>query len=136
MEILWDEKTCGSIIFTRQDGIKKYLLIKNDSGHIGFPKGHVELGETEEETAQREVFEETGVKITAHTKTRQEYTYKNSEGIIKNCIYFCNEFFDDEIKIQQSEISQSWLVPFNEAMQLLNYPQDKVILEKADKMYD
>lgn len=54
----FDEKTCGSVMFTRENGIKKYLLIKNDSGHIGFPKGHVEYGESEAETAEREVFEE------------------------------------------------------------------------------
>lgn len=131
-----DEKTCGSVVFTRENGIKKYLLIKNDSGHIGFPKGHVEYGETEAETAEREVFEETGLKIKVYTDTRQEYTYKNKDAIVKNCVYFCNEFENQTIKLQHEEISQSWLVDYDKAMMLLNYPQDKIILEKADKMYD
>ena len=34
------------------------FLIKNNSGHIGFPKGHIEYGENERETALAEVFEE------------------------------------------------------------------------------
>lgn len=131
-----DEKTCGSVVFTRENGIKKYLLIKNDSGHIGFPKGHTEYGETEAETAEREVFEETGLKIKISPDTRQEYTYKNKDSIVKNCVYFCNEFVNQTIELQQEEISQCWLVDYNEAMTLLNYPQDKIILEKADKMYD
>lgn len=130
------EKTCGSVIFKRENRIKKYLLIKNDSGHIGFPKGHVEPNETEAQTAKREVFEETGVKIIIKPETRQEYTYKNADNIIKNCVYFCNEFDSDNINIQHEEISEYWLLPYNEAMELLNYPQDKIILEKADKMYD
>lgn len=132
----FDEKTCGSVVFTRENGIKKYLLIKNDSGHIGFPKGHVEYSESESETAEREVFEETGLKIKVRTDTRQEYTYKNKDSIVKNCVYFCSEFENQTIKLQQEEISQSWLVDYDEAMMLLNYPQDKIILEKADKMYD
>lgn len=132
----FDEKTCGSVVFTRENGIKKYLLIKNNSGHIGFPKGHVEYGETEVKTAEREVFEETGLKIKINTDTRQEYTYKNKDSIVKNCVYFCNEFERQNIKIQPEEISQYWLADYHEAMRLLNYPQDKIILERADKMYD
>ncbi|MGN1481884.1 bis(5'-nucleosyl)-tetraphosphatase [Porcipelethomonas sp.] len=130
------EKTCGSVMFTKENNIKKYLLIKNDSGHIGFPKGHIEYGESEIQTAEREVFEETGLKITVNAKTRQEYTYKTLDSSIKNCVYFCNEFKSKSIKIQQEEISQSWLVPFDEAMILLNFPEDRLILEKADRMYD
>lgn len=130
------EKTCGSVVFTRENGVKKYLLIKNDSGHIGFPKGHIEYGENESETAEREVSEETGLKIKINTGTRQEYTYKTTNSVIKNCVYFCNEFENHDIKIQQEEISEYWLADFNEALELLNYPQDKIILVKADKMYD
>lgn len=130
------EKTCGSVLFTHEDGVKKYLLIKNDSGHIGFPKGHIEYGENECQTAEREVFEETGITVTINPETRQEYTYTTFDQTIKNCVYFCNEFKTEKIIIQQEEISQSWLVPFDEAMTLLNFPQDKVVLEKADRFYD
>jgi len=38
-----------------------FLLVKNCNNSWSFPKGHAEAGETEEETAQRELFEETGV---------------------------------------------------------------------------
>ena len=40
------EKSCGAVLFTNTDGERKYLLIKNMSGHIGFPKGHIELEKT------------------------------------------------------------------------------------------
>ena len=130
------EKTCGSIVFIRENGVKKYLIIKNESGHIGFPKGHIESGEIEKETAEREVFEETGLKITVNPETRQEYTYTTLNSSIKTGVFFCNEFCDRNIKIQEEEILQSWLAKFDEAMKLLNFPEDRMILEKADKMYD
>lgn len=130
------EKTCGSVLFIRKNGIKNYLLIKNDSGHIGFPKGHIEENETEKQTAEREVLEETGLVIDVDVKTRQYYSYIKDNEVLKHCVYFCNEFFTDNIKLQENEVFGSWLVPYNEAMELLNYPQDKVILKKADKMYD
>ena len=54
------EKSCGCIII--ED--KKVLLIKQTNGIWGFPKGHVEKNETELQTAEREVKEETGLDIT------------------------------------------------------------------------
>ncbi len=122
----------------RENGVKKYLLIKNaDSGHIGFPKGHTEPGETEEETAEREVFEETGIRIKVDVSTRQQYSYINKSNAVKECVYFCNEYNPEEsVKIQQEEISESWLVSLSEALKLLNYPQDVEILKRADEFYD
>lgn len=129
------EKTCGAVMMTRIGGAKKYLLILNkDSGHIGFPKGHVEHGESEEQTACREVMEETGLTASLFKDFREEYTYTTSDGCIKNCVYFAAEYSGADADIQQSEISDSWLLPFEEAYEKLNYPQDKPILEAAHRL--
>lgn len=130
------EKTCGSIIYIKKGLVKYYLLIENHTGHIGFPKGHIEAGETEEECAIREVYEETFLNIEIDASTRQEFTYRNPNGIIKNCIYYYSEFDSELIRLQEGEVMRCWLVPYDEAMELLNYPNDKIIFEKADRMYD
>lgn len=129
------EKTCGSIVFIRKRGVKYYLLVENHTGHIGFPKGHIELGETDEECAVREVFEETFLNIEINPETRQEFTYRNRQGIVKNCIYYYSEFTEELIRLQEGEIIRCWLVPYNEAFQLLNYPNDKIIFQNAEKNY-
>ena len=55
------EKSCGGIVYRKFHGNTEILLIKHiKSGYWSFPKGHVENGETEEETAKREIKEETG----------------------------------------------------------------------------
>lgn len=51
------EKSCGIVVFKDN----KVLLVHHNLGHYGIPKGHVEFGETDEETALREFFEETGI---------------------------------------------------------------------------
>ena len=127
------EKTCGAVMYTEYKGERRYLLIKNESGHIGFPKGHIELGETEEQTAVREVFEETGFKIAVDTNTRTQYQYITRENTQKNCVYFVVHYNYAPAIIQESEISQSWLVPYSEASLLLNFVQDKEILTKAER---
>ena len=54
------ERSCGAVVFTRINGEVRYLIIKSLTGIYGFPKGHMENGESEEQTAHREVLEETG----------------------------------------------------------------------------
>ncbi|MBZ4670018.1 MAG: Inorganic pyrophosphatase [Oscillospiraceae bacterium] len=126
------EKTCGAVIYTNHEGMRKYFIIKNESGHIGFPKGHIELGENEEETAKREVYEETGIEISIKNGFRMEYTYKTFDNTCKKCVYFLSHYEYKPAKVQESEIFQSWLVPFDEAVRLLNFEQDREILKEAE----
>ena len=74
------EKSCGAIIIKDN----RVLLIKQNIGFYGFPKGHVEDGETEEETAIREVKEETNLDITINKKYRYEIEYMVNEDTSKN----------------------------------------------------
>lgn len=127
------EKTCGAVMFTEKDGERRYLLIENDSGHIGFPKGHVENGETENETAVREVKEETALTAEPMDGFRMSYSYINASGHRKTAVYFLSHYDYTAAVIQQEELTNSWLLPYNEAIKMLNYPQDIPVLENAEK---
>ena len=59
------EYSAGVIVFKRDRGKLKYLVIKSFTGVHGFPKGHIEAGESEKEAAIREVLEETGLRLEA-----------------------------------------------------------------------
>lgn len=56
------ETSAGAIIFRKNKGKVEFLLLQSKLGK-GFPKGHVEPGESLKDTAKREVFEETGLGI-------------------------------------------------------------------------
>lgn len=137
------EKLCGAVTYCNDGGIIKYILIKNLSGHIGFPKGHAENHETEFDTATREVFEETGLKPQIFTNFRHCFSY-NAPGspvssnrklmLHKTAIYFVAKFQDTDIpniKIQEEEVLNWWLVPYDEAIKLLNKHTDKRLLDLA-----
>lgn len=54
----------GAIVLRPNNGVREVLLIfskKNPRVRI-FPKGHVEIGESTQETADRELMEEAGIK--------------------------------------------------------------------------
>jgi 8-oxo-dGTP pyrophosphatase MutT (NUDIX family) len=90
MEKEKDEKSCGAIVFRKTaNGSKEVLLIKHYfSDSWSFPKGHVQEGETEEETAIREVHEETGVSINITHDFRTEIFYHYGLGARKKVVFF------------------------------------------------
>lgn len=57
--------SCGACIYRYTDDGLEFLLVQSfkSAPRWGFPKGHVDPGESWEETAHREVYEEAGIKI-------------------------------------------------------------------------
>ncbi|MDR3049188.1 MAG: NUDIX domain-containing protein [Elusimicrobiota bacterium] len=57
------EFSCGAIVYKKEGGKILFLIVHSKrNNEWGFPKGHIEKGESEKETAKREIFEETGIK--------------------------------------------------------------------------
>ena len=131
------ESSCGAVIFREEQNERKFLLIRNRrSAHWGFPKGHIELGETEEETAIREVFEETGLKIriVPGFVKKSEYTIQGK--IEKSVSIFLAETDETEYKLQEEEIEECGWFAYNDALRILNYENDKYILTEAKKFLE
>ena len=127
------EKSCGAVVFAKDEDIIKFLLIKGSaSNSIGFPKGHIEENETEAETAIREIYEETSLNVILHSDFKEEYEYKIYGHIYKKVVCFLAEFnITDKYKIRDNEILEQWLVPYDKAYELLTFSQAKNILKKA-----
>ena len=128
------EKSCGAVFYTKQDGEWKYLLITNRSGHVGFPKGHVEYGENEHQTAAREIAEETGLRVRFHPDFCERFTYTIYTAVHKEQVLFLAEFEAQQITIPQNEICSYFLVNYEEAMRVLNFQQDREVLQSAEKI--
>ncbi len=121
------EKSCGAVIF---DG-DKVLVIHQVAGHWGFPKGHVEEGETEIETAVREIKEETNLDVEINDNFRFVERYSPKPGIEKDVVFFIAKKIGGEIKVQEEEVSETqWLTPA-EAMEKLTFNTSKNILRKV-----
>lgn len=116
------EKSCGCIIFL--DG--KVLLINQTNGCWGFPKGHMEKGESEIETAIRETKEETNLDVDVDSNMRFETSYYVKNDILKTVVYFIAHPIDKiELKIQESEIKSAIWVDINEVENYLMYDNIK-----------
>mgnify|MGYP005728361211 FL=1 len=120
----------------------KILLVKNKlsdeykndytSGFWGYPKGHLDEKETPIKAAEREVFEETGFKVTSvGTKPLAESRYdirKDGKAIQKTVWLFEMKIIESYKKEPDEEIEEIAIVTFEEALHLLTYEEDKKIL--------
>lgn len=127
------EKSCGAVVATKIDNKIKYLIIKSIEGIYGFPKGHMELDEVEEETALREILEETGIKVKLINGFRYKLNYEiKDKNIYKEVIYFLGEYSNQEIIYQKEELSDAELMNFSTAFSVLQYDDSKAVLKAAN----
>ena len=137
------EKSCGAVIFrkTRADAASaegpradlwNVLLIRHNKGrHVSFPKGHVEPGETESQTAEREILEETGLRVRVDRRFRAENRYNIRPDTQKLVVIFAAVTDQAEITPQPEEIAEALWVPVDEADQRLTYGRDRRIMHDA-----
>lgn len=128
------EKSCGAVIYRQANGLREYLLVQNKKpgakGHWGFPKGHTEEGETEEETARREILEETGLSVDDFVKGFRVVThYSPAPDVEKDVVYFLCEA-DGDIAIQECEIADYKWLSYDDAKTAITF--DCSILDKAE----
>lgn len=148
------EKSAGVVVFRIENGRAHYLLLQHQStrtkkrqgSHWDFPKGHVEVGETEEEAAKRETEEETGIsniKILNGFKEVIKYYFKarynvlkkekkSGSWIFKTVVFFLAETEQKEVSISFEHIGYAWL-EYDKAIKKATYKNAKEILKKANQ---
>ena len=110
------EKSCGAIVIHKRGSRCKILLVRNHNGrNYSFPKGHVEQGETEQQTAIREVKEETGLDIRIIDSFREVADYCPFGKIRKRVVFFMAQTMSDRVRIQKEEIDSYIWVDLDEA---------------------
>ncbi len=125
------EKSCGAVVVRETPAGREVLLIHHNAGHWAFPKGHVEAGETEEQTARREIAEETGVDVSLEEGFREITVFSPKPGVEKEVVYFLGHPIGGLETPQLAEVSEvGWFSP-EEAQRRVTYPNDRRVLTAA-----
>lgn len=133
MNNLEKEKSCGCVVIKD----KKVLVINQIDGFWGFPKGHVEKNETEEQTAIREVKEETNIDVKIEKEKRYVIEYLTDEGREKQVVYFVAKYIGGKLKPQESEIKEIAWFNFEEAINIITFENTKEMFKNILKdVYD
>ncbi len=125
------EKSCGAVVYRLRNETLDFLVEHMIQGHTSIPKGHVEGNETEEETAVREIREETRLEVKLDTVFRHEIRYSPYPGIMKQVIFFAAEAQAGEMKNQESEVSSLEWLPAEQAIRAVTYGDDRDVLSHA-----
>jgi ADP-ribose pyrophosphatase len=128
------EVSSGAVVFTRESGILRYVIVRSLEGFYGFPKGHIEGKETEEEAAFREIHEETGlsVRFVPGFRTVDEHSIPGKPGVTKRIVYFLGEYEGQEIRFQKEELLEAPLLSYEEAMARFQFESSRRILKEAN----
>lgn len=130
------EKSCGALIFRDEGGKRLYLLLHYAGGHWDFPKGHVEKGEGEEQTARREIKEETGISALEIIPGFQEtvsYSFRHNTGEMaqKQVMFFLAKTDEKLVHLSDEHIGFAWL-SYPAAKKKATYENARSLLEKAE----
>src|SRR5262245_12928592 len=106
-------ESAGIVVFTIQKDGVKYLLLHYPHGHWDFAKGKVEPGETQQETALRELKEETGLEAEIIPGFLEAFSYiyteKDGQLATKKVSFFLGQTFSDEVALSYEHDGYAWL---------------------------
>ena len=123
------EKCCGCIIIENN---KVLLVYEKNRNFWGFPKGHMEKGENEIETALREVKEEVGLDVEIIDKEKRYIlNYIIRDEIDKTTVLYLATPKNKEIVMQESEIEKVKWCDFEEALETLTFDNSKEVFKKV-----
>ena len=120
------EYSAGGIIFRRSEKGLEFLLIQDLKNRWTIAKGHVESGETLEQTALRETAEEAGVEVVVRCylgSSINEWVSHQGFQQHKTVHYFAGEWQKDLPSMDQEHSAKLWL-PYGEALHVLQKQQN------------
>ena len=148
MKYLSFEKSVGCVIYRKNEDKTLFLLVQYRSWQWDFPKGHMEKGESEEQTLRREVFEETGIEDLEILPNFREsvhyfYTAKGNEKkerisqnkgvyIFKNAVFYVAQTKVKEVKIDFENKAYIWLT-YQEVLERLSNSGSRKIIQEVKK---
>lgn len=131
------EYSAGVVVYYRRSGVSSYLLLHYNRGFWDFPKGHIEGKETREETALRELHEETGLIVTLQPDFQQEFSYffhipGAQELVYKTVYFFMGRTLTKKVVVSSEHIGYVWL-PYQQALAQLTYENARDLLKKVHR---
>ncbi len=132
--VAFSEYSAGGVVYRRVGDTYQLVAVhRNRHTDWSLPKGHIEKGETQEQTALREVKEETGLDARIVDSLGEVvYFYRRPRGLTRKVVYhFLMEHTGGEFGPPNWEVDEARWVDIDQAHTLLTYKNDLGIVQKA-----
>ena len=129
------EEAAGAVVYGWPDGTLHLLVILDRFGRWSLPKGHIDPGESPEEAAAREVWEETGVTVQIEGWLDEvKYRFWRAGRLRKKCVcYFLGCAENHKVRSPAGEVALvRWVTP-NDFLDYCDYPQNRGVYSRGLK---
>jgi len=132
----------GGIIFTKANNVIQVALISTKNNTVWtIPKGLIDKGEKPENTAIREIMEETGLVGRVVDKLGENsywfYLKEKNMKCRKTVSYFLLAYVSGKIEDYGREVDEAKWFALDDALKIVSYSSDRDIIEKAkEKLFN
>jgi len=129
------EQSYGGVVVRGGDVV---TIVLRGKRALALPKGGPEIGETPEQTAAREVREETGLTATVRAPLGDvTYWYRRSGRRIRKTVsFFLLDFVEGSTDDHDHEVTEARWIPLEEARSALTYPGERQMVEEAIRLLE
>lgn len=131
--------SAGGAVLSR-DGNRAYvaLIATRRGARWGLPKGTVDPGETPEQTARREVREETGLRaeILCHLDKIEYFFRAGGDLVQKQVDFYLMRYLDGSLAPQLTEVDDVKWVELRDAISMTSFESERRVLERAHQLWD
>ncbi len=135
--------SAGGVVFRNEgDHVEVALILVAPKSRWQLPKGTVDENESEEDTALREVREETGLECDLiEPLDRIEYWFYASRGgkrvrFHKYVSFFLMNYVTGSVNDHDHEVEEARWIEINEAVEMLAFDSERAVLVKAQKIIE
>ncbi|HEX7290150.1 MAG TPA: NUDIX hydrolase [Conexibacter sp.] len=129
------ERSAGGVVVRGEQAIVIVPTRRGAQGQkvLALPKGHVDPGETPDQTALREVREETGVDAELVEKLGEvRYFYqRGGKRIFKRVTFYLFEYLGGSLDDHDDEVEDARWMPLAEAVDALSYDGEREMAGRA-----
>lgn len=129
---------CGIIPLKKENEKWQVLLVKHSSGNYwAFPKGKQEIGESDKETAFRELFEETGLNIDVvltEKELHEKYTFIRDGKRYKKFVRYFPAIVKGEVKLDEKEIQDAKWINLSDVERYITFSEGRNLCRETVKI--
>ncbi|MHC9544645.1 MAG: NUDIX domain-containing protein [Vulcanimicrobiota bacterium] len=131
--------SAGGVVYKKEGGRYKICLVAKKNKRVwALPKGRLNPGENLEETAQREIAEETGLLTEVHEKLDEisYYFYWKDENVFyhKTVYFYMMPVIKENYCQRDTEVDAVIWLTLGEAYKKLTYLNEKEVMKKAQRI--
>jgi 8-oxo-dGTP pyrophosphatase MutT (NUDIX family) len=135
-----DETSAGGLVVDHAAGVAAVIGRLDRRGRLlwSLPKGHIEVGETAEQAAVREVEEETGIigRVVAPLGTIDFWFVAEDRRVHKTVHHFLLSALGGELSDEDVEVAEVAWVPLAELESRLAYADERRLIRRATELLE